>query len=48
MRLGITLTLLLLITAIQSYGCDCECIDDCSFQKIVKTEELVALVKVIS
>lgn len=42
------LLLLSLQTVTQSFSCDCYCIDDCSFHKIIKTSQLVALVKVIS
>jgi hypothetical protein len=44
----ITLLIAFLLTNIPSYSCDCDCIDDCSFHKVVKNSKLVALVKVIS
>jgi hypothetical protein len=40
--------IIFLLPTIPSYSCECECPGDCSFHKIVKNSELVALVKVVS
>ena len=48
MRHQFILTILILVTTFRSFACDCDCVDDCSFHRIVKNAPLVALVKVIS
>ena len=39
--------LLTLIISLKSFACSCECKGDCSFIKISKGSEFVALIKVI-
>lgn len=36
------------MTSGRLFSCECECIDDCTFHKVVKNSNLVILVKVIS
>lgn len=38
----------LLFSTISTYACDCECLDDCSFNIVSKNSKFVALVRVIS
>jgi hypothetical protein len=42
------IVIFLLLSTISTYACDCECIDDCSFNVVSQNSDFVALVKVIS
>ncbi|MBI3221181.1 MAG: hypothetical protein HYZ44_16855 [Bacteroidetes bacterium] len=48
MRMYLKIIIIFLVTSSRLLACDCECVSDCSFHKVIENSKLVALVKVIS